>query len=173
MPYIYRHIRLDKNEPFYIGIGSDTNYKRSKDFHSRNKIWKSIASRSDYEIEILLDNLTVEESKIKEIEFINLYKRIIDNGILANLSLGGESNKGYKRSIEAINKTANSNKCRIVSEEVKKIISDKLKGRKLSLETREKMSIRMTGNTYTKGKKLTDAHKLKISQSNLGRKHKK
>jgi hypothetical protein len=22
MAYVYRHIRLDKNEPFYIGIGS-------------------------------------------------------------------------------------------------------------------------------------------------------
>lgn len=23
MAYVYRHIRLDKNEPFYIGIGKD------------------------------------------------------------------------------------------------------------------------------------------------------
>jgi hypothetical protein len=23
MIYLYRHIRLDKNEPFYIGIGED------------------------------------------------------------------------------------------------------------------------------------------------------
>ena len=31
MAYIYRHIRLDKNEPFYIGIGSDVEgkYKRA------------------------------------------------------------------------------------------------------------------------------------------------
>jgi hypothetical protein len=29
MVYLYRHIRLDKNEPFYIGIGSDKQYKRS------------------------------------------------------------------------------------------------------------------------------------------------
>lgn len=28
MAYLYRHIRLDKNEPFYIGIGSDSNYNR-------------------------------------------------------------------------------------------------------------------------------------------------
>jgi len=30
MCYVYRHIRLDKNEPFYIGIGSDFNYQRSR-----------------------------------------------------------------------------------------------------------------------------------------------
>ena len=31
MAYLYRHIRLDKNEPFYIGIGSNelNNYKRA------------------------------------------------------------------------------------------------------------------------------------------------
>lgn len=30
MAYVYRHIRLDKNEVFYIGIGTDTkNYKRA------------------------------------------------------------------------------------------------------------------------------------------------
>ena len=29
MAYVYRHIRLDKNEPFYIGIGSDKEYKRA------------------------------------------------------------------------------------------------------------------------------------------------
>lgn len=29
MAYVYRHIRLDKNIPFYIGIGlKDYNYKR-------------------------------------------------------------------------------------------------------------------------------------------------
>jgi hypothetical protein len=29
MAYVYRHIRLDKNEPFYIGVGSDSNYSRA------------------------------------------------------------------------------------------------------------------------------------------------
>ena len=29
MAYLYRHIRLDTNEIFYIGIGSDINYKRA------------------------------------------------------------------------------------------------------------------------------------------------
>jgi hypothetical protein len=31
MAYLYRYIRLDKNKPFYIGIGSDNKgqYKRA------------------------------------------------------------------------------------------------------------------------------------------------
>jgi hypothetical protein len=47
MAYIYRHIRLDKNEPFYIGIGSDDKgkYNISSNLSKRNKtaegfIWK-------------------------------------------------------------------------------------------------------------------------------------
>jgi hypothetical protein len=27
--YVYRHIRLDKNEPFYIGIKNKKNYARA------------------------------------------------------------------------------------------------------------------------------------------------
>ena len=37
MAYLYRHIRLDKNEPFYIGIGSDTNFKRANLFYITKK----------------------------------------------------------------------------------------------------------------------------------------
>ena len=31
MAYLYRHIRLDKNKPFYVGIGDNdnNNYKRA------------------------------------------------------------------------------------------------------------------------------------------------
>lgn len=103
MAYLYRHIRLDKNEPFYIGIGSNNNYKRAYDTHKRNKIWKDIVSKSLYEVEILLDDLTWEEVCIKEIEFIKLYGRICKkDGCLSNLSLGGD---GYlDPSIEVRNK---------------------------------------------------------------------
>ena len=47
MAYVYRHIRLDKNEPFYIGIGSDNNYKRANQTNGgrRNNIWEKIFSK--------------------------------------------------------------------------------------------------------------------------------
>lgn len=39
--YLYRHIRLDKNEPFYIGIGTKNKHKypyfRAKSKAERNK----------------------------------------------------------------------------------------------------------------------------------------
>lgn len=36
MAYVYRHIRDDKNEVFYIGIGLTNSYKRAKTTVSRN-----------------------------------------------------------------------------------------------------------------------------------------
>lgn len=92
MPYIYRHIRHDKNEPFYIGIGSDKTYKRAKAKASRNEIWKKIVSKTSFSVEILFDDISIEEAMKKEIEFISMYGRIANNdGILANLSGGGAS----------------------------------------------------------------------------------
>ena len=83
MPYVYRHIRLDKNEPFYIGISStDDNYARAFDRshkHRRNKLWQNIANKTDFEVEILLDNLTHEESCEKEMEFIKMLKQSKDD----------------------------------------------------------------------------------------------
>ena len=101
MGYVYRHIRLDKNEPFYIGIGSDKFYSRAKVVKTRNRIWKAITAKTKYEIEILFDNLPYEECKKKEKEFIALYGRIdLKTGTLANLTNGGDGNHGTIRSKE-------------------------------------------------------------------------
>jgi hypothetical protein len=91
MAYVYRHIRLDKNEPFYIGIGSDMTHKRANERARRSKLWKKIVAKSDYEIEILFNDITFDEAKNKEIEFIRLYGRIdLGNGTLVNLTDGGD-----------------------------------------------------------------------------------
>jgi len=89
--YLYRHIRDDKNEPFYIGIGSNDNYVRSKDMNGRNRIWLAITKKTKYRIEILINGLTWEEACEKECEFISLYGRINKKtGTLSNLTDGGE-----------------------------------------------------------------------------------
>ena len=91
MPYLYRHIRLDKEEPFYIGIGSDDSYKRANEKSRRSTHWKNIVKKSGYEVEILLSNLTWEEACKKEKEFIALYGRInLNQGTLCNMTDGGE-----------------------------------------------------------------------------------
>lgn len=49
--YVYKHIRLDTNKPFYIGKGSRSNRAFNKS--QRNKYWKNIVSRHGYRIEIV------------------------------------------------------------------------------------------------------------------------
>jgi hypothetical protein len=54
MGYLYRHIRLDKNEVFYIGIGGfsinekKNSYKRAYTKFKRNKIWNRIIDKTQY-----------------------------------------------------------------------------------------------------------------------------
>lgn len=93
MAYIYRHIRIDKNEPFYIGIGSDKTYKRAYQSSKtkRSEFWHNIASKG-YEVEILMDDLTWEQACEKEKEFISIYgRKDLGTGILVNLTDGGEN----------------------------------------------------------------------------------
>lgn len=91
MVYVYRHIRLDTNKPFYIGIGSDENYKRANNPWGRSQYWKNIISKTPYKVDIILDDLSWEEACEKEKEFIKLYGRVdIGEGILVNLTDGGE-----------------------------------------------------------------------------------
>lgn len=107
MAYLYRHIREDKNEPFYIGIGSDSTYKRANQAKKerRNNIWNKIVSKTLYKVEILFDDLTWEEACDKEKEFISLYGRI-DNGtgLLANMTNGGDGSLGIIKSEQTISK---------------------------------------------------------------------
>ena len=45
MALLYRHIRLDTNQPFYIGVAK----KKSRPFskNGRNKVWKEIVSKTN------------------------------------------------------------------------------------------------------------------------------
>ena len=156
--FLYRHIRLDKNEPFYIGIGTvqerDLNNKRQRIYYrrayeetGRNNIWHNIINKTDYEVEILLESDDYEFIKQKEIEFIKLYGRIdLNNGILSNLTNGGEGTNGV-----------------ILSDEFKYNCSQRMKGIKFSEETKRKMS------ESRKGIKCLDETKNKISKSNKGK----
>lgn len=87
---VYRHIRLDTNEVFYIGISSDN--KRPYSSRSRNRFWKNVVSKTDYIVEIIACNLTQEESYELEEFLISEYgRRDLGTGCLVNLTNGGES----------------------------------------------------------------------------------
>ena len=95
MAYVYRHIRKDTNQPFYIGVGlTDDNYARSRAKSKRNSYWKNIVSKAEYNIQILFDDVSREFALEKERELISIYKRGQDGGTLCNMTLGGEGTLG-------------------------------------------------------------------------------
>jgi hypothetical protein len=139
MAYVYRHIRLDKNEPFYIGIGkSDSDFNRAYSHKNRNVYWNNIVNVTEHRVEIMLQDITWQEACDKEIEFIHLYKKNTQNGSLCNISDGGGG--GYL-SKEVNEKRKLSLIGHLVTEETRYKISLKAKGRKPSEQTKLKMSL--------------------------------
>lgn len=96
MAFVYRHIRLDTNQVFYVGVG--TQLRRAYDKRvGRNRFWKFITNKTDYDVEILFNDVSYEFALEKEMEFIKLYgRRDLGLGTLCNLNDGGGGNKGYK-----------------------------------------------------------------------------
>lgn len=187
--YLYRHIRLDKDEPFYIGIGTkrsqftDRNYykdnfKRAYTKDSRSEIWERIVAKTDYEVEILLESDNYEFIKKKEIEFIKLYGRInLNTGILANLTDGGDGQLGRKQTKESLEKRriTRSKRTYIVSEETREKLRNASKSKpnikeflneirkRITLEHHKKHAIKNTG------KKRSEETKKLLSKKALER----
>ena len=89
MSLVYQHRRKDTGEIFYIGIGESI--KRAYTKTGRNEIWKRIAQETEYDIEIIENNISRKEAKNIEKKLIDQYGRIDrSTGILSNKSIGGE-----------------------------------------------------------------------------------
>jgi hypothetical protein len=99
--YLYRHIRLDTKEPFYIGIGTKRGkvntdiisaYYRAFTTDSRNNFWQKVVKKSGYEVDILLESNDKCFILNKEKEFVDMYgRRDLGNGSLVNLVDGGKN----------------------------------------------------------------------------------
>lgn len=164
--YVYRHIRNDTNEIFYIGIGSTSLFKRAYSKHNRNNYWKNIVKFTDYTVEILIEDIDWLTACEKEIEFIKLYgRKDLKLGTLVNMTDGGEGAIGY-----------------IFSDIVKKKHSERMSGenhhfygKKFTKEHCKKISDSSKGkglgeNNIFYGKKHTLESKLKISNTHKGKK---
>lgn len=117
MAYVYQHIRLDTNEVFYIGIGSDSNYKRANNEINRTKFWKTIVKKTKFKVEIIADKISWNEACEIEKALIKKYgRKDLNNGTLVNLTDGGDGANGCIR-----------------TDKHKEILSKRMKGKKLSL----------------------------------------
>ena len=129
MAYLYRHIRLDTNMPFYIGIGK--RLERAFDTLKRSNHWNSIVSKTEYRVDILFDDLDYEEAKEKEMEFISIYGRSdLGKGTLCNKTDGGEG---------TIGRVVNEEERKGRSITAKKALSDKAVRKKMSDSGKKKI----------------------------------
>ena len=164
MAYVYKHIRVDKNEVFYIGIGSDSDYYRANKFSERNEIWNRIKEKTEVLVEIVCDNIDWKLACELEKELIKKYGRINNKtGILSNMTDGGEG---------TLNK--------IISEETKYFLGKGNRGKKRTDESKKRQSNSTKGvkkpeghgekiRKYRIGKKMSEESKLKISKNSKGR----
>lgn len=109
--YLYRHIRLDTGQVFYVGIGTkNSNSKNNKFAYARahkkcdrSLFWKRITNKTDYEVEIMLESDDYDFIKQKELEFISLYGRMdLNRGSLCNLTDGGDGILGARKPEDSI-----------------------------------------------------------------------
>jgi len=165
MAIVYRHIRLDINEVFYIGIGKS--YKRAYSTKNRNKYWKNITNAIDYRVDILFDDLTWNEACEKEKEFISLYgRKDLKTGTLVNMTDGGEGANGAKRNYTDDNPSPLKGKK--FTDEHRLKISEKSKLLRHSDDTKKKLSDLKKGTTHDRGNNLLGKKKPKQKERLLG-----
>jgi hypothetical protein len=96
--YIYAHYRNDTDVVFYIGKGEGNRHNSKQ---GRNPYWHNIVKAHGYKSEILQHFETEEEAFQAEQELIaELGRKDLGNGLLVNMSDGGEGASGAVRTLE-------------------------------------------------------------------------
>jgi hypothetical protein len=107
--YLYRHIRLDKNEVFYVGIGTKckpeaktvkSEYGRAYQISGRSKYWRNVFNLTEIKVDIVLEHFDISFIKDKEKEFIKLYgRKDLNLGTLVNMTDGADGYYNFNSDI--------------------------------------------------------------------------
>jgi hypothetical protein len=139
--YVYTHLNPKTKEVFYVGIGKGN--RAWNQWAGRNKFWENYVNKHGFKVEMIAENLTREQAEDIEMKLIShLGRRQIDEGgTLVNRSIGGDGNKGYTHTEEFKQKMSQDRKGKCTR-----------KVRKLSKESKEKISKKLKGRNITWGK---------------------
>ena len=180
MAVVYRHTH-DDGTIFYIGIGKKLKRAYTKD--RRSPIWKYAVNKYGLNVEILHDDVPWNEACQIEMDLIKQYgRKAFGEGILVNLTEGGEGRLGLKASEETKAKMSESHmglntwsKGRTMSEEEKQSRQDYMdkhvpfaKGHIKSEESRRRTSEKLKGRKLALGSRRTEEHKQRISIERTG-----
>jgi hypothetical protein len=129
MKLVYRHIRLDTNKVFYIGIGNEKRPYSKR----RNKHWQNVINKTDYIVEVIAENLSLEDACELEMFLISEYG--IEN--LTNINCGGEGQ--FNPDAETRYKIGSGQRGKKHSEQTRMKMSKSQEGRKHSQESKFKI----------------------------------
>lgn len=133
--YLYVHYRQDKNEAFYVGIGTKykgKNYDRALCYKKRSDFWKKVANKTKYSVMIISESNSKEDIIEQEINYIALLGKKKDKkGTLVNITDGGEGLLGHKViwTEDMKNKIRIANSKRIITEVTREKLRLALKAR--------------------------------------------
>jgi hypothetical protein len=176
--YIYLHIRKDNGTVFYVGKGTDDGnliYERSK-VTERNKWWKNITNKTEYDIQIVCTFTNESDAFQKEKELIRKYgRKDLGLGTLVNLTDGGEgmenpSDETRRKLSESRTGEKNHKFGKPTPKDVCDKISKTLTGRKLPKDVCNKMSERVRGKNHPMyNKHHRDDSKQKMREQKIGK----
>lgn len=172
--YVYIHKKSDDFGVFYVGKGCG---RRAYWKNGRNDHWHYIVKKHGYIVEIVKNEMLESDAFSLEIELIKKYGK--EN--LCNYTDGGDGHAGHSPTIETRNKMRERMTGRVFgketilkmsthaknrTEEHRRKISEALRGRKQSDESKLKKSIAGMGRILTKEERR------KISEYHIGKKKK-
>lgn len=166
----YRHIRLDTQEVFYVGIGDS----RRPYSLNRTKHWHRIVNKVSYRVEIVKENISWDEAVLWEKSEISKIGRLdLGTGPLINLTSGGDGTPGAIRGDEFREKVGNFHRNRKRSLQTVERIKSKRASQVITETHKEKISKSLIGKkraspSPSKGIPRTEEVRRKISQSKIG-----
>ena len=134
MFYTYAHYRADDGRIFYIGKGSGRRYYKT---NNRNIHWHRVVKKHGFKSEILARWGSEKEALDHEKFLISVFREIAS---IVNILDGGESNGGTRHTPESKEKLRIAHTGRKRSDEARRKSSEKLKGRAISEEWKQKIS---------------------------------
>jgi hypothetical protein len=161
MAVVYIHMKPNTLDIFYVGIGNDI--KRAYRNEGRNDHWTKVYNKYGKVVDIVAQDISLDAAREMEKHLIASLK-----DSLCNKTLGGEGFFGGVHSEETKEKLRKANTGKKLSDETKRKISEKSKGHPnyfvgpLSQEARMKISA-----TF-KGKKRSEQFCQKVKESKQG-----
>jgi hypothetical protein len=133
--YLYVHYRLDKSEPFYVGIATKyrkTDYDRAMCYKKRSEFWKRVSNKTRYNVMIISESEDRQEMIDHEMNYIKLFGKKKDKqGTLVNITDGGEGLRGHVTvwTEERKDKIRIANSKRVITETTREKLRAALKAR--------------------------------------------